>query len=52
MQIFSQISTSVQRMAAHVTTMPTVSTTMDPLPVLAKMDLQEMEQFVLVNYPL
>ena len=52
MQIFSQISMSVRRMAAHVTTMPTVSTTMDPLPVLAKMDLQEMEQFVLVNYPL
>ena len=52
MQIFLQISTSVQRMAARVTTMPTVSTTMDPLPVLVKMDLLEMEQFVLINYRL
>ena len=37
-------------MAAHVTIMPIVSTTKDPSPVLAKMDLQGMEQFVLVTY--
>lgn len=39
-------------MVAHVTIMPIVSTTMDPSPVLAKMDLQGMEQFVLVTYQL
>lgn len=39
-------------MAAHVTRMPTVWTMMDRTLVLAKKDLREMEQFVLVNYNL
>ena len=47
--IFSQISMSVQRMAAHVTRMQTVRTMRDRTLVPAKMVLLEMEQCVLVN---
>ena len=47
-----QTLTSVLRMEAHVTTTRNVLTTMDPTLVFVKMDSQEMEQFVLVNYTL
>ena len=43
---------NVPRMAVHVTRMPTVWIMMDRTHALAKMDLQEMEHFVLVNYNL